>query len=52
MTLGRKTMVTDALKKLDEIEAEMRRLGYWSDGPEFEAGACVSRFKSYLDAFV
>ena len=42
--------VTDALRKLDEIEAEMRRVGYWSDGPEFEAGACVRRVKSCLDA--
>jgi uncharacterized protein YqcC (DUF446 family) len=43
-------MATDALTKLDEIEAEMRRIGYWSDLPEFQAGACDARFRSYLDA--
>ena len=43
-------MVTDALRKLDEIEAEMRRVGYWSEAPEFEPGACASRVKSCLDA--
>src|SRR5688500_14344396 len=43
-------MATDALKKLDEIEAEMRRIDYWSDGPEFEVGACDRKFRSCLDA--
>ena len=43
-------MSAEVLKKLDEIEAEMRRVGYWSDSPELQAGACEGRFKSYLDA--
>jgi uncharacterized protein YqcC (DUF446 family) len=39
------------LAKLDEIEAEMKRIGFWSDNPpdllaEVEAG----RLRTYLDA--
>jgi uncharacterized protein YqcC (DUF446 family) len=43
-------MSADVLRKLDEIEAEMRRIGYWSDLPELQAGICETKFKSYLDA--
>jgi uncharacterized protein YqcC (DUF446 family) len=43
-------MSPNALKTLDEIEAEMRRIGYWSDSPELRPGACEGRFRSYLDA--
>jgi len=43
-------MSSNALKTLDEIEAEMRRIGYWSDSPELRPGACEGRIKSYLDA--
>jgi uncharacterized protein YqcC (DUF446 family) len=43
-------MAPTALKKLDEIEAELRRIGYWSDAPELQTGACARKFQSYLDA--
>jgi uncharacterized protein YqcC (DUF446 family) len=43
-------MTSAVLKTLDEIEAEMRRIGYWSDSPELRPGSCEGRFASYLDA--
>jgi uncharacterized protein YqcC (DUF446 family) len=43
-------MTTDPLQKLDEIEAEMRRIGYWSEALESGAGRCGPRFQSCLDA--
>ena len=43
-------MLSDALKKLDEIEAEMRRVGYWFDSLEPASGACGTKFNSALDA--
>ena len=43
-------MIPNILTTLDEIEAEMRRLGYWSDAPELRPGACAGRIKSCLDA--
>ena len=43
-------MIPDVVKILDEIEAEMRRIGYWSDALDVQTGACEVRFKSYLDA--
>ena len=43
-------MTPNVLKTLDEIEAEMRRIGYWSDSPELRPGTCEGRFRSYLDA--
>ncbi len=40
------------LAKLDEIEAEMKRIGYWSENPPADFVARVERgeLKSYLDA--
>ena len=41
---------SEVLRKLDEIEGEMRRCGYWSDSLEQASGACGTKFKSTLDA--
>ena len=41
---------SDVLKKLEEIEAEMRRLGYWSDSLERTSGICETKYRSALDA--
>src|SRR5262245_1031548 len=43
-------MPSDVLKKLDEIEAEMRRVGYWSESLEQASHACGSEFRSAMDA--
>ena len=43
-------MSADVLRKLDEIEAEMRRIGYWSDSPDLQAAVREGKFKSFLDA--
>lgn len=43
-------MSVEVLKKLDEIEAEMRRIGYWSDSPDLVASIRGGKFRSYLDA--
>lgn len=43
-------MSADALKILDEIEAEMRRIGYWSDSPALSAAIRDGHFKSVMDA--
>ena len=43
-------MTSKALEKLDEIEAEMKRIGYWSDALAMQAETCAGRFGSYLDA--
>jgi uncharacterized protein YqcC (DUF446 family) len=43
-------MTSPALHKLDEIEAEMKRIGYWSDALEMQGEACAGRFGSCLDA--
>ena len=44
-------MMTQLMSKLDQIEAEMRRIGYWNDDPpdllaKFDSG----EMQSYLDA--
>jgi uncharacterized protein YqcC (DUF446 family) len=43
-------MTSPALDKLDEIEAEMKHIGYWSDALELQAETCTGRFGSCLDA--
>ena len=43
-------MSADVLKKLDEIEAEMRRIGCWSNSPELQTAIREGKFKSFLDA--
>lgn len=43
-------MPAEFLRKLDEIEAEMRRIGYWSESPEVLAAVREGRFRSFLDA--
>jgi uncharacterized protein YqcC (DUF446 family) len=43
-------MSAEALQKLDEIEAEMRRLGVWSESADVQAGIPEGRFRNYLDA--
>ena len=38
-------------EKLDEIEAEMKRIGYWKeDPPDLHAEVEAGRLRSYLDA--
>lgn len=41
---------SEALKKLDEIEAEMRRIGCWSAALEAESGKCETGLRSAMDA--
>ena len=37
--------------KLDEVEAEMKRIGYWKDNPpDLHAEVEAGRLRSYLDA--
>ena len=43
-------MSAAVLNKLDEIEAEMRRIGYWSDAPELQAAIDAGKFRNFLDA--
>lgn len=43
-------MSAEALRKLDEIEAEMRRVGCWSDSFDQQAACDGGTLKSYLDA--
>ena len=39
------------LQKLDEIEAEMKRIGYWqANPPDLQAMAARGELRSYLDA--
>lgn len=39
------------LSKLDEIEAEMKRIGFWSDDPpDLRAEVEAGRVQTYLDA--
>jgi uncharacterized protein YqcC (DUF446 family) len=42
-------MTSDILKKLDEVEAEMRRIGFWSDSPDVLTAVREGKFKSFLD---
>lgn len=43
--------IAPALKQLDLIEAEMRKIGYWSEYPPDLLGAVASgQLQSYLDA--
>ena len=43
-------MSADASRKLDEIEAEMRRIAYWSDAPDLQAAIRAGKFRNFLDA--
>ena len=44
-------MKTSLPQKLDEIEAEMKRIGYWQDNPpDLLASAARGELRSYLDA--
>ena len=44
-------MSSALLQKLDEIEAEMKRIGYWRDQPsDLSAQAARGEVRSYLDA--
>lgn len=44
-------MRTALLQKLDEIEAEMRRIGFWIPvPPEWEVRVAKGDYNSYLDA--
>jgi uncharacterized protein YqcC (DUF446 family) len=44
-------MSSALLQKLDEIEAEMKRIGYWSaNPPDLQAQAARGELRSYLDA--
>src|SRR5262245_5137187 len=43
-------MDAEALKLLDQVEAEMRRVGYWSSALEQPDAMCGAKFRSYLDA--
>jgi uncharacterized protein YqcC (DUF446 family) len=37
--------------KLDEIEAEMKKVGFWSENPpDLQAQYSIGRMRSYLDA--
>jgi uncharacterized protein YqcC (DUF446 family) len=45
------TMISALSQKLDEIEAEMKRIGYWSESPpDLQAQADRGELRSYLDA--
>lgn len=38
-------------QKLDQIEAEMRRIGYWQESlPDFQAKVAYGELRSFLDA--
>lgn len=38
-------------RKLDEVEAEMKRIGFWSaDPPDLQAAVAQGRMRSFLDA--
>ena len=40
-----------ALEQLDRIEAEMRRIGFWSENPpDLQSDIAAGRLQSYLDA--
>lgn len=44
-------MSSPLLQKLDEIEAEMRRIGYWHETPpDLQVMAARGELRSYLDA--
>jgi uncharacterized protein YqcC (DUF446 family) len=46
-----KTPASEILAQLDAIEAEMKRIGYWSDDPpDLIAEIDSGKIKSYLDA--
>lgn len=51
MQLGLSDRSNAAMQKLDAIEAEMRRIGYWSENPpDLLAEIRAGRIRSYLDA--
>ena len=51
MFSARKEKLTRAMAQLDAIEAEMKRIGYWStDPPDLQARVRAGEIKSYLDA--
>lgn len=42
---------TELLSKLDEIEAEMKSIGFWSDNPpDLQTGIARGEIKSFQDA--
>jgi uncharacterized protein YqcC (DUF446 family) len=44
-------MNPEVLQKLDQIEAEMRRIGYWQENPpDLKARYASGELRSYLDA--
>ncbi len=45
------TMKSALCQKLDQVEAEMRRIGYWQENPpDLEADSARGELRSYLDA--
>jgi uncharacterized protein YqcC (DUF446 family) len=46
-----RTMSSPLSQKIDEIEAEMKRIGYWRENPpDLQAKAARGELRSYLDA--
>jgi uncharacterized protein YqcC (DUF446 family) len=47
-----KVMNTILLEKLDQVEAEMRRIGYWQEAvpPEWQEKVDAGQVRSYLEA--
>lgn len=44
-------MSSTLAQKLDQIEAEMKRIGYWQEAPpDLQAAAARGELRSYLDA--